>query len=55
MKMSAPKYTTWLVAVILGVAGLLINFDVINFNVDAILLVGAGFAILAIASVTKGL
>jgi hypothetical protein len=56
LKLSAPKEITWIIAVILGVAGLLMHFGVLSFGgISAIVLVGLGFVILAIATLVKGL
>lgn len=56
LKLSAPKETTWIIAVILGVAGLLMHFGVFSLGgISAIILVGLGFVILAIATTVKGL
>lgn len=55
MKMSAPKYVTWIIAVVLGVVGLLINFGVLSLGIDAFLLEAAAFILLAVACTTKGL
>lgn len=56
MKLSAPKNVTWWVAVILGVLGFLGTFISIPVVSDAaIWFVFAGFALLALASLLKGL
>lgn len=57
-KMNAPNQTLWLIAVILGVVGLLGKFSIISAAVvagNAFWLVGAGFVILAIATAVKGI
>lgn len=56
LKLSAPKQITWIIAVILGVVGLLMHFGVFSLGgISAALLLGIAFAILAIATATKGL
>jgi hypothetical protein len=56
MKLSAPKYVTWLIAVVLGVAGLLIHYAGLNLGgLDGTLLLAAAFVLLAVANATKGL
>jgi len=55
LKLSAPKETTWIIAVIAGALGILSRYGVFSIGVDAFLLVMIGFAILAIATMVKGL
>jgi len=56
LKLSAPKETTWIVAVIAGVVGLLMNFGVFSLGgISAFFLVALGFVILAVATTVKGL
>lgn len=56
MKLSAPKYVTWLIAVILGVVGLLIHYGGLNLGgLDGVLLIAGAFVLLAVANATKGL
>jgi hypothetical protein len=57
LKLSAPKEITWIIAVILGVVGLLMEFGVIGAlgSIEAFWLLGAGFVLLALASLVKGL
>ena len=57
MKMKAPKTTTWIVSVVLGVAGILMYTGTLNIPVDIrpFWFVTAGFCLLALASLFKGL
>ena len=56
LKLSAPKEITWIIAVILGVVGLLMHFGVLSLGgISAMILVGLGFVILAIATLVKGI
>jgi len=56
MKLNAPKKLTWLIAVILGAAGLLGSFVAIPvLSAYAFWLVFAGLVLLALASFVKGL
>ncbi|MCQ2976119.1 MAG: hypothetical protein MJ211_15065 [Bacteroidales bacterium] len=56
MKLSAPKVGVWSVSVVLGVLGILGKFVAIPFvSAYAFWLVVAAFAILAIATLLKGL
>jgi len=57
MKFSAPKQITWIIALVLGVAGLLIHLAKISgINPEiGFWLVVAGWALLLIATVTRGL
>ena len=56
MKLSAPKNTTWYVAVILGVLGILGTFISIPVVSDyTFLLVAVGFVLLALGTYFKGL
>jgi hypothetical protein len=56
LKLSAPKEITWIVAVIAGVIGLLMNFGVLSLGgVSAFFLVGFGFVLLALATLMRGL
>jgi hypothetical protein len=56
LKLSAPKETTWIIAVIAGVAGILMYLDVFSIGgIQPIFLVGLGFVLLAIATTVKGL
>lgn len=57
LKFSAPKQTTWWVAVAAGVIGVLSHFGVVSLVDDstAFLLVTAAFVILALATTNKGL
>ncbi|MCG9876128.1 MAG: hypothetical protein MH321_15230 [Leptospiraceae bacterium] len=56
MKLNAPKKMTWMIAVVLGVVGIIASFVAIPVvSAYAGYLVMAGFAILAIATFVKGL
>ena len=56
MQTNAPKFGLWLVAVIIGAVGILAKFIVIPVvGVYSFWLVVIGFAILAVATVLKGL
>ena len=56
MKTNAPRFVTWVIAVILGVLGIIAMFVVIpKISAYAVGLLIAGFVILAIANVVKGL
>lgn len=55
MRLSAPKKTTWWVAVVVGVVGLVANFVTIPvLSGIAFWLVALGFVILALATYLKG-
>jgi hypothetical protein len=57
MKFSAPKQITWIIALILGVVGILANltkFPVVTPVIGFWLLVAA-WALMLIATITKGL
>jgi len=57
MRLNAPKQTTWIIALILGVLGILANLSsipVITPELGFWLLI-AGWALLLIASITRGL
>ncbi|GAP21411.1 hypothetical protein [Leptolinea tardivitalis] len=56
MKFSAPKVVTWWISVILGILALLGAFNVVPaISAFAIWLAIVGLALLAIATITKGL
>lgn len=58
MKMSAPKVLTWVIAVIVGVVGILLKLNIINVIVldkFDFLLVTVGFGLLALGNIIKGL
>ena len=55
MRLSAPKKTTWWVAVVVGVVGIVANFVTIPvLSGIAFWLVALGFVILALATYLKG-
>ena len=57
MKFSAPKQITWIIALILGVVGILANLTSIPVITPAIglWLVVVGWLLLLIATITRGL
>ena len=56
MKLSAPKNVTWIIAVVLGVLGLLGSLTTIaGVSANAFWFVFLGFAILAVATFVDGL
>ena len=56
MKLSAPKKNTWIVAVVIGVVGIIAKFVAIPFlSVYAFWLVVIAFVLLALATYLKGL
>lgn len=57
MKLTPPSVAAWLIAVILGGLGILIHIGAIHLRigVEPFWLVGAGFILLAIASLVRGL
>jgi uncharacterized membrane protein HdeD (DUF308 family) len=57
MRFSAPKQITWIIALILGVVGILANLTSIPIITPALgfWLVVIGWALLLIASITRGL
>jgi hypothetical protein len=55
MKLSQPKFITWLIAVILGIAGLVLWFAIPASPIIAFLVTLAGLLLLVIANAVKGL
>jgi hypothetical protein len=56
MRLSAPKQAVWVIAVILGVLGILGTFVVLPFvTVYSFWLVAAGFVLLALATLLDGM
>jgi hypothetical protein len=56
MNLSAPKQITWIIAVVLGVLGVLGNFVTLPvLGAYSFWLLFLGFAILAIATLVEGL
>jgi len=59
MKLNAPKFLTWLIAVVLGVLGILFFADVLkdflSLKQYAFWLVTAGFGLLTLGTFLKGL
>jgi hypothetical protein len=57
MKLNAPKFITWLIALILGVVGLLAEVGVFAFIPTpwGLIILVAGFVLLLLATVLKGL
>ncbi len=56
MKLSAPKQNTWIIAVIVGVVGILANvIPIVALAGYSFWLVAAGFVVLGLATFVKGL
>jgi hypothetical protein len=57
MKLTPPSVPSWLIAVILGALGILIHAGAVHvqIGVEPFWLVGAGFILLAIATLVRGL
>ena len=57
MKLTPPSVASWLIAIILGGLGILIHIGALHvrIGVEPFWLVGAGFILLAIASLVRGL
>lgn len=58
MKLSAPKFSTWLISVIIGAVGILQHFHVLHINELArysVHLIIIGFALLILATLFKKL
>ena len=57
MKLSAPKQITWIIALILGIVGILANLVALPVITPALgfWLVVVGLALLLIATITRGL
>ena len=57
MKLSAPKQVTWIVALILGLVGILANQGILSIVTPALgfWLLVAGWVLMLIATITKGL
>ena len=56
MKLSAPSQTAWIIALILGVVGVIATLVVIpTISAFAFWLVAAGWALLLIATVMRGM
>ncbi len=55
LTLSAPKETTWIIAVIAGGLGILEYFGVLSIGFAAVVWLMIGFVILAIATAVKGL
>jgi hypothetical protein len=56
MALSAPTRPVWVVSIILGVLGLLGKFAAVPFvTANAFWLLAAGFVVLAISTIYKGL
>ena len=56
MKLNAPKKVTWLIAIVLGLLGLIGGLVTVPFLSDyATWLIFAGFALLALGTFLKGL
>jgi hypothetical protein len=57
MKLTAPATATWLIAVILGVLGILLHEDVVHvrLGIESFWLVAIAFILLAVASLVRGI
>jgi hypothetical protein len=57
LKLTPPSVASWLIAIILGGLGILIHIGALHvrIGVEPFWLVGAGFILLAIASLVRGL
>ncbi len=56
MKVNAPKKNVWLIAVIVGVLGVVANFVAIPFvTANAFWFVAVAFVLLALATALKGM
>ena len=57
MRLTPPSTASWLIAVILGVLGILLHENVVHIRVgiESFWLVGAAFMLLAVASLVRGL
>lgn len=60
MNLSAPQIITWVVGVLVGMTGILIHLDVMSIPmledlIRPFWLVSAGFVVLAVSNVFKGL
>ena len=57
MKLTPPSVPSWLIAVILGGLGILIHAGAVHvrIGVEPFWLVGAGFILLAVATLLRGL
>jgi hypothetical protein len=53
--LSAPKETTWIIAVIAGGIGLLEYLGVLSLGANAFAFVAIGFIILAVATAVRGI
>lgn len=55
MRLTPPAQASWIVAVILGLLGILIRTGTIHLGLDAFWLVVVGWLVLVIAPLVKGL
>jgi len=58
MKLSAPKQTTWLIALIAGALGVLVHYGIVHIALVApyaVVLVVASWALLVVACFASGL
>lgn len=58
MRMNAPKVVTWLIAVVIGVVGILLRLDVLKIpqlELHDFWVLAVGFVVLAIANLFKKL
>jgi hypothetical protein len=55
-KLSAPQRATWIVAVVVGVAGILVHERAFRLGtLDSFWMVAAAFVLLAVATLVRGL
>ena len=57
MKLTPPTTATWLIAVVVGVLGILLHQHVLHFRlgIESFWLVTAAFVLLAVAALMRGL
>ena len=55
MKLSQPKFITWLVAVILGIVGLILHLALATPGIIPLVVVLVGLGLLALGNAVKGL
>jgi hypothetical protein len=57
MRLTPPSVASWLIALVVGGLGILIHMGAVHvrLGVDSFWLVGAGFLLLLIASLVRGL
>ena len=57
MKLTAPATVTWIIAVLIGLLGILLHEDVVHLRlgIESFWLVTIAFILLAVASLLRGL